>query len=166
MEQVTKTNLPIVGRIQHGMQQIVNQRKRVTELGYFIAKTKNDNMNFLLNRFDEKYPKQTFLNVQFFDEDPLSIRKIRYNQGGAVCYCMAGTSKGKQKVSNKWQDIECSSDCQYCIKQKGASKPACNYEGTESLRITKISGRPVPDGKSGLPFSMFFSKKYKKNLFL
>ena len=34
------------------------------------------------------------------------------------------------------------------------------YEGTESLRITKISGRPVPDGKSGLPFSMFFSKKY------
>ena len=41
MEQVTKTNLPIVGRIQHGMQQIVNQRKRVTELGYFIATTKN-----------------------------------------------------------------------------------------------------------------------------
>ena len=40
MEQVTKTNLPIVGRIQHGMQQIVNQRKRVTELGYFIARIK------------------------------------------------------------------------------------------------------------------------------
>lgn len=139
MEQVTKTNLPIVGRIQHGMQQIVNQRKRVTELGYFIAKTKNDNMNFLLNRFDEKYPKQTFLNVQFFDEDPLSIRKIRYNQGGAVCYCMAGTSKGKQKVSNKWQDIECSSDCQYCIKQKGTSKPACNYEGTLKFLLPEIS---------------------------
>ena len=118
MEQVTKTNLPIVGRIQHGMQQIVNQRKRVTELGYFIAKTKNDNMNFLLNRFDEKYPKQTFLNVQFFDEDPLSIRKIRYNQGGAVCYCMAGTSKGKQK---------------------GASKPACNYEGTLKFLLPEIS---------------------------
>ena len=40
MEQVTRTNLPIVGRIQHGEQQVVNQRKRVTELGYFIAKTK------------------------------------------------------------------------------------------------------------------------------
>ena len=105
MEQVTKTNLPIVGRIQHGMQQIVNQRKRVTELGYFIATTKNNNMNFMLNRFNEKYPKQTSLNIQFFDEEPLSIRKARYNQGGAVCYCMAGTSKGKQKVSNKWQDI-------------------------------------------------------------
>lgn len=139
MEQVTKTNLPIVGRIQHGMQQIVNQRKRVTELGYFIAKTKNDNMNFLLNRFDEKYPKQTFLNVQFFDEDPLSIRKIRYNQGGAVCYCMSGTTKGKQKVSNKWQDIECSSNCKYCIKQEGASKPACNYEGTLKFMLPEIS---------------------------
>ena len=139
MEQVTRTNLPIVGRIQHGMQQIVNQRKRVTELGYFIATTKNNNMNFMLNRFNEKYPKQTSLNIQFFDEEPLSIRKARYNQGGAVCYCMAGTSKGKQKVSNKWQDIECSSNCQYCVKQKGASKPACNYEGTLKFLLPEIS---------------------------
>ena len=139
MEQVTRTNLPIVGRIQHGEQQVVNQRKRVTELGYFIAKTKNNNMNFLLNRFNEKYPKQTFLNVQFFDEDPLTVRKARYNQGGIVCYCMSGTSKGKQKVSNKWQDIECDSNCKYCIKQEGTSKPACNYEGTLKFMLPEIS---------------------------
>lgn len=139
MEQVTRTNLPIVGRIQHGEQQFINQRKRVTELGYFIAKTKNSNMNFLLNRFDEKYPKQTFLNVTFFNEDPLTIRRIRYNQGGAVCYCMSGTTKGKQKVSNKWQDIECSSNCKYCIKQEGANKPACNYEGTLKFMLPEIS---------------------------
>lgn len=139
MEQVTRTNLPIVGRIQHGEQQFINQRKRVTELGYFIAKTKNSNMNFLLNRFDEKYPKQTFLNVTFFNEDPLTIRRIRYNQGGAVCYCMSGTTKGKQKVSNKWQDIECSSNCKYCIKQEGAGKPACNYEGTLKFMLPEIS---------------------------
>ena len=139
MEQVTRTYLPIVGRIQHGEQQFINQRKRVTELGYFIAKTKNSNMNFLLNRFDEKYPKQTFLNVTFFNEDPLTIRRIRYNQGGAVCYCMSGTTKGKQKVSNKWQDIECSSNCKYCIKQEGAGKPACNYEGTLKFMLPEIS---------------------------
>lgn len=139
MEQVTRTNLPIVGRIQHGEQQFINQRKRVTELGYFIAKTKNSNMNFLLNRFDEKYTKQTFLNVTFFNEDPLTIRRIRYNQGGAVCYCMSGTTKGKQKVSNKWQDIECSSNCKYCIKQEGANKPACNYEGTLKFMLPEIS---------------------------
>lgn len=139
MEQVTRTNLPIVGRIQHGEQQFINQRKRVTELGYFIAKTKNSNMNFLLNRFDKKYPKQTFLNVTFFNEDPFTIRRIRYNQGGAVCYCMSGTTKGKQKVSNKWQDIECSSNCKYCIKQEGAGKPACNYEGTLKFMLPEIS---------------------------
>ena len=139
MEQVTRTNLPIVGRIQHGEQQVVNQRKRVTELGYFIAKTKNNNMNFLLNRFNEKYPKKTFLNVQFFDEDPLTVRKARYNQGGIVCYCMSGTSKGKQKVSNKCQDIECNSNCKYCIKQEGTSKPTCNYEGTLKFMLPEIS---------------------------
>ena len=139
MEQLTKTNLPIVGRIQHGEQQIVNQRKRVIELGYFIAKTKNTNMIFLLNRFNEKYNKQTFLNIQFFDENPLTIRKIRYNQGGAVCYCMDGTSKGKQKISNKWQDVECTANCKYCIKQEGSTKPACNYEGTLKFLLPEIS---------------------------
>lgn len=129
MEQGTRTNLPIVGRIQHGEQQLVNHKKRVAELGYFIAKTKNSNMDFLLNRFEEKYHKKSYL----------TIRKIRYNQGGAVCYCMAGTSKGKQKISNKWQDIECRSDCKYCIKQEGASKAICNYEGTLKFMIPEIS---------------------------
>ena len=139
MEQVTRTNLPIVGRIQHGEQQLVNHKKRVAELGYFIAKTKNSNMDFLLNRFEEKYHKKSYLTIQFFDENPLTIRKIRYNQGGAVCYCMAVTSKGKQKISNKWQDIECRSDCKYCIKQEGASKAICNYEGTLKFMIPEIS---------------------------
>lgn len=139
MEQVTKTNLPLAGRIQHGEQQIINHKKKVKELGYFIAKSKNNNMNFLLNRFYEKHQKQNFLNIQFFDETPLTIKKIRYNQSGAVCYCMTGTSKGKQKISNKWQDIECNSNCKYCIKQEGSSKPACNYEGTLKFLLPDIS---------------------------
>ena len=29
---------------------------------------------------NEKYQKQTSLKIRFFDENPLSIRKIRYNQ--------------------------------------------------------------------------------------
>ena len=139
MEQVTRTNLPLAGRIQHGEQQIINHKKKVKELGYFIAKSKNNNMNFLLNRFYEKHQKQNFLNIQFFDETPLTIKKIRYNQSGAVCYCMTGTSKGKQKISNKWQDIECNSNCKYCIKQEGSSKPACNYEGTLKFLLPDIS---------------------------
>lgn len=37
MEQVTKTNLPIVGRIQHGMQQIVNQKKKSNRIRIFYC---------------------------------------------------------------------------------------------------------------------------------
>ena len=55
MEQVARMNLPIVGRVQHGEKQIVDNKTKVKELGYFIAKIRNDNMNFLLNKFNEKY---------------------------------------------------------------------------------------------------------------
>ena len=58
MEEIKNINLPIVGRIQHGEKQVLNQKSKVVELGYFIAKIKNDNMNFLLNRFNEKYKER------------------------------------------------------------------------------------------------------------
>ena len=139
MEQVARMNLPIVGRVQHGEKQIVDNKTKVKELGYFIAKIRNDNMNFLLNKFNEKYQKQTSLMIRFFDENPLSIRKIRYNQSGAVCYCMQGSEDGKQKISNKWQDIKCSENCKYRSIQNGCQKPACNREGTLKFLLPEIS---------------------------
>ena len=139
MEQLSETNLPIVGRIQHGLQEIVNNKKRVKELGYFIAKTKNDNLTYLSNKFEEKYYKQNYLNIQFFNDSPLTIRRIRYNQSGAVCYCLKDSLKGKQKVANKWQEISCSKDCEYRLAQKGTSKPACNLEGTLKFLLPEIS---------------------------
>ena len=139
MEQLSETNLPIVGRIQHGLQEIVNNKKRVKELGYFIAKTKNDNLTYLSNKFEEKYSKQNYLNIQFFNDSPLTIRRIRYNQSGAVCYCLKDSLKGKQKVANKWQEISCSKDCEYRLAQKGTSKPACNLEGTLKFLLPEIS---------------------------
>lgn len=38
MEQKCKINLPIIGRIQHGEQQIQNQKKKVVELRLFYCK--------------------------------------------------------------------------------------------------------------------------------
>lgn len=99
MEQVRKMNLPIVGRVQHGEQQILNQKRRVVELGYFIAKIKNDNMQFLLNRFNETYNKETKINIRFFDEEPLSVRRIRYNQGELYVIVW----KTKNKANKKYQ---------------------------------------------------------------
>ena len=107
--------------------------------GYFIAKIKNDNMQFLLNRFNEKYSKQNYITIRFFDENPLTVRQIRYNQGGAVCYCMEGKEQGKQKVSNVWKNVNCSEDCKYRVASDNASKPACNLEGTLKFLLPEVS---------------------------
>lgn len=139
MEQVRNMNLPIVGRIQHGEQQISNQRRKVVELGYFIAKIKNDNMQFLLNRFNEKYKQEKKINIRFFDDEPLSVRHIRYNQGGAVCYCKENETQGKHKESNVWKPINCTGDCQYRMSADGTSKPMCNLEGTLKFLLPEIS---------------------------
>lgn len=139
MEQLNNMNLPIVGRIQHGEQQITNQKKKVVELGYFIAKIKNDNMQFLLNRFNEKYNHEKQLTIRFFDEKPLSIRHIRYNQSGAICYCMENCNQGKQRVSNIWKPVDCNENCTYRISADGTSKPMCNLEGTLKFLLPEIS---------------------------
>lgn len=139
MEQVINKNLPIVGRIQHGEQQTLDSKKKVLELGYFIAKIKNDNMQFLLNRFNEKYKQEKQINIRFFDEEPLSVRHIRYNQGGAVCYCMEGHNQGKQKVSNVWKPVQCSADCKYRMSTTETTRPICNLEGTLKFLLPEIS---------------------------
>lgn len=80
MEQIKNMNLPIVGKIQHGGQIIAqNGTKRLKELGYFIAKTKNNNMQLLLDRFNEKYLKKTSLIIHFFDENPLYYFFIKFD---------------------------------------------------------------------------------------
>ena len=79
------------------MQILNNGRKSVKELGYFIAKVKDSNLQFLLNRFEEKLGKQKAITIRFFDEEPLSIKQVRYNQGGTACYCMYGESMRKTK---------------------------------------------------------------------
>lgn len=140
MEQIKNMNLPIVGKIQHGEQIITqNGTKRVKELGYFIAKTKNDNMQLVLDRFNERYPKRTSLIIHFFDENPLSVRRIRYNQGGAICYCMAGQNQAKQRTTSGWKTINCTSECTYSIPSDEISKPMCNLEATLKFLLPEIS---------------------------
>lgn len=39
MEQVTNRNLPIIGRIQHGEQQITNGKRKVVDLRIFYRKS-------------------------------------------------------------------------------------------------------------------------------
>lgn len=115
------------------------KEKRLLNYGYFIAKIKNDNMQYILNRFNEKYPKKNLIHIRFFDENPLTVRQIRYNQGGAVCYCMENSEQGKQKVSNEWKPINCSANCKYRMSSDGIAKPMCNLEGTLKFLLPDIS---------------------------
>ena len=136
---VNVRNLPIAGKIQHGKQIVVGTSKKVKELGYFIANVNNDIMDYLGNRFVERYPKETKIKIRIVDENPFAIRHIRYNQGGAVCYCMKGETEARRKVSNKWEKVDCTEECEHRNIAEGKKKPACNREGKLYYMLPEIS---------------------------
>lgn len=67
------------------------------------------------------------------------MRRIRYNQTGAVCYCQFGQTQGRQKISGTWKPIECNKECKYRIVEKGKTKPACLFEGNLRFLLPEIS---------------------------
>ena len=131
--------LPLAGKIQHGKQEQSQKGRKIIELGYFIAKAENETLTFLENRFNEKYPQKKLIHIRFFDENPYTVRRIRYNQSGAVCYCPYEETKGKQKVSGTWKNINCTEDCKYRIIEEGKNKPACLFEGNLRFLLPEIS---------------------------
>lgn len=134
MEQTRCVNLPIVGRIQHGEK---IEGKGATELGYFIAKVQDVYMQAYLEKFDKLYKGKKSIDIELFNEEPLSVKYARYNQSGEVCYCMANTNIGNQKTRNGWKPIECTPSCQY--KQKNElGKSACNRIGWFKFFIPSI----------------------------
>lgn len=140
MEKRKNVNLPIAFRVQHGEQQIINGKQRAVELGYFIAKTKNKNLQFLVNRFNEKYKEAKTVTIRVIDENPFIVKRVRYNQGGRVCYYMKNqdTNQAKQKISNVWKNVECKAECPHRVVPEGATKAACNEEGTLRFMLPEI----------------------------
>ena len=140
MEERRNVNLPIAFRVQHGEQQIINGKQRAVELEHFIAKTKNKNLQFLVNRFNEKYKDAKTITIKVIDENPFKVRRARYNQGGTVCYHMKNqdTNLAKQKISNVWKEVECNAECPHRIVAEGAIKATCNEEGTLRFMLPEI----------------------------
>lgn len=127
------TNLPMIGRIQHGEK----EGNKVKELGYFIAKIQDEFMQKFLQKFDEQFKGQKYIEVEFCDDNPLSKKYVRYNQSGEVCHCFEGQTTGEQKVKNKWEPIECNEKCQH--RQKNDSgKSACNRIGWLKFFIPSV----------------------------
>lgn len=122
MEQTRFVNLPIIGRIQHGER----TNNRVVELGHFIAKIDDNYMKAYSQKFNEQYKGKQSIEIEFFNEEPLTIKYARYNQSGEVCYCMADSNEANQKTKNGWQKINCDTfKCQYRQKNE-QGKCACN----------------------------------------
>lgn len=127
------TNLPMIGRIQHGEK----EGNKIKELGHFIAKIQDEFMQKFLEKFDEQFKGKKYIEIEFYDDNPLSKKYVRFNQSGEVCKCFEGTTKGQQKVKNVWQSIECNEQCQY--RQKNDyGKSACNRIGWLKFFIPSI----------------------------
>lgn len=133
MENRTRMVLPIAGKIQHGEK----RQNKVVELKRFIAKTQNETMQFLADRFNEKYPNCNRLKIRIFDEEPLYTRYARYNQSGIACYCKETEELAKQKTSNGWQEVKCLESCEYRQRDKNG-KYACNLEGILKFMLPDI----------------------------
>lgn len=140
MEQTRNANLPIIGMVQHGIQvQNSNGTKRAKELGYFIAKVQDKYMQKFLQKFKELYEGKKYIEIEFVNDNPLTKKFVRYNQGGEVCYCLEGNNIGSQKTKNGWKPIECNTvECPYRQRNE-AGKTACNRIGWLKFFIPKIS---------------------------
>lgn len=134
MEQTRFVNLPVIGRIQHGER----ANNRVTELGYFIAKIDDRYMQTYLQKFNEQYKGKQSVEIELFNEDPLTTKYARYNQSGEVCYCMTDSNQANQKTKNGWQKINCDTyNCQYRQKNE-QGKCACNRIGWLKFLIPSV----------------------------
>lgn len=136
MEQTKFINLPVIGRIQHGEKV---EGKGAKELGYFIAKIQDTYMQDYLKKFDEQYKGKQNIEIEIFSEEPLSIKYVRYNQGGKACSCMENSDTATQKVKNGWQKINCDKyNCQHRQKNE-QGKCACNRIAWLKFFIPKLS---------------------------
>lgn len=140
MEQTRNINLPVIGMVQHGIQvQNPNGTKRAKELGHFIARVQDNYMQKFLQKFDELYTGKKHLEIEFVNDNPLTKKFVRYNQGGDVCHCIEGQDKGSQKTKNGWQPIDCDTEkCQHRQKNENG-KTACNRIGWLKFFIPSIS---------------------------
>lgn len=151
MEKTRLVNLPIIGMIQHGkIEKTPKGTKRVIELNHFVAKVTDEHMIYFLKKFNEIYENKSSIDIEIFDENPLTTKYTRYNQSGIACSCPTESNKAYQKTKNGWQEIECSGDCIHRQRNE-QGKCNCNRIGwfkffmpkicTDRIWLMKITGQ-------------------------
>lgn len=132
-------------------------------------------MQQYLDKFNALIKGSKSIDIQFLDDTPLSIRQERANQSGTVCYCMEGQSKGKQKIKNLWQDIECKSDCAYLQKDSYGKSPCKRIAwlkflipqiATDRIWLMKITGQEAINNlQSYIGFQYLQGNSLKNNIY-
>lgn len=132
--QTNYVSVPIAGCLKHG--ELFNNRPR--ELGYFITKIREEAMQHLNTRFEQLYNKQKEVIIYIFSEDACSIKRVKKNQSGTVCYCLADSEIAKEKVNKKWVEKQCTETCE--SRQTNGKKAAmCQEELTLRFLIPNVS---------------------------
>lgn len=129
MEQTRLVNLPVIGMVQRGkIEKTPKGTKKVIELNHFVAKVTDEHMEEFLERFNELYEGKSSIDIEIFDERPLTTKYVRYNQSGTVCSCLTNSNIAHQKTKDGWKEVTCSSECEH--RQRNAQgKCNCNRIG-------------------------------------
>lgn len=129
MEQTRFVNLPVIGMVQRGkIEKTPKGTKKVVELNHFVAKVTDEHMEEFLQRFNELYEGKSSIDIEIFDESPLTTKYVRYNQSGAVCSCLTTSNIAHQKTKDGWKEVNCSGECEH--RQRNAQgKCNCNRIG-------------------------------------
>lgn len=95
-------------------------------------------MKTYLQKFNEQYKGKQSIDIELFNDEPLTMKYARYNQSGEVCYCMVGSSKANQKTKNGWNPIQCDTyNCEHRQKNE-YGKSACNRIGWLKFIIPSV----------------------------
>jgi hypothetical protein len=96
-------------------------------------------MKSYLDKFNKLFKGKQSIEIEFFDEEPLSKKYVRYNQSGEVCRSPEGSNQATQRVKNGWQQINCDTyNCQHRQKNE-YGKCACNRIGWLKFLIPDVS---------------------------
>lgn len=95
-------------------------------------------MKSYLQKFNEQYKGKTSIEIEFFNEEPLTMKYARYNQSGEACSCMVGSNQANHKTKNGWQQVQCDTyNCEH-RKKNEYGKSACNRIGWLKFIIPSI----------------------------
>jgi len=95
-------------------------------------------MKAYLQKFNELYFGKQSIDIELFNDEPLTMKYARYNQSGEVCYCMLDSNQANQKTKNGWKPIQCDTyNCEHRQKNE-YGKCACNRIGWLKFIIPSV----------------------------